>query len=145
MAHVKNELAEYLIELVQRKAEKNAESELEIIRTSSQALRCLARYYSFGEKRLDLSVLYQSKSFWKNSRSKDAHIRAGFFELGRAALKSGDFEYVENWTKAMLSSLGEDDPLCLKPLWAGVLLILAQSKTDSKITIFKEFSTPNHS
>ena len=48
VAHVKAELAPYLIELVQRKAEKSAESELEIIRTCSQALRCLAKYYSFG-------------------------------------------------------------------------------------------------
>lgn len=93
VAHVKTELASHLIELIQRKAEKgSAESELEIIRTCSQGLRCLARYFSFGAageegKRLDLSDLLDSKSFWKMARSKDAHIRAGFFELGRAMLK----------------------------------------------------------
>ena len=48
VAHVKAELAPYLIELVQRKAEKSAESELEIIRTCSQALRCLAKYRGVG-------------------------------------------------------------------------------------------------
>ena len=72
-------------------------------------------------------------------RSKDAHIRAGFFELGRSVLQSNDFANLEQWTKAMLSSLAEDDPLCLKPLWAGVLLILAQSKKDAKVFDYVNF------
>ena len=144
--HVRSDLAPFLIDQVLRKPEKNdADSELEVIRTSSQALRTLSKFYQKtadtdeqgGQpKIMNVDAMMDSKIFWKLGRSKEAQIRAGFFEFGLAYLrntKSIPDKNLESWTKSILSSLGEEDPLCLKPLWAAVLLILKKSQTDSKI------------
>ena len=144
--HVRSDLAPFLIDQVLRKPEKNdADSELEVIRTSSQALRTLSKFYpkttdtneEGGQpKIMNVDAMMDSKIFWKLGRSKEAQIRAGFFEFGLAYLRNTNSipdKNLENWTKSILSSLGEEDPLCLKPLWAAVLLILKKSQTDTKI------------
>ena len=144
--HVRSDLAPFLIDQVLRKPEKNdADSELEVIRTSSQALRTLSKFYQKTAdkdeegnqpKIMNMDAMMDSKIFWKLGRSKEAQVRAGFFEFGLAYLRNTNSipdKNLENWTKSILSSLGEEDPLCLKPLWAAVLLILKKSQTDSKI------------
>ena len=146
MIHVRSDLAPFLIDQVLRKPEKNdADSELEVIRTSSQALRTLSKFYQKTAdkdeqgnqpKIMNMDAMMDSKIFWKLGRSKEAQVRAGFFEFGLAYLRNTNVipdKNLENWTKSILSSLGEEDPLCLKPLWAAVLLILKKSQTDSKI------------
>ena len=89
--HVRSELVAFLVELIQRKPEKDsAEDELNYVRTASQALRCLSKYYHLSavqsggvqSKLFDLNSLLEGKAFWKLQRSKHAQVRAGFYNLG---------------------------------------------------------------
>ena len=108
MKHVKKELCKLCCELALKKPEKNdADSELEVNRQISQAIRCLAKFYPTAmcaEKAtgFELDELFASKQFWKLSRHKDSAIRAAFFQLGMVILEGGgdSIPSVENWSKA---------------------------------------------
>jgi hypothetical protein len=114
-----------------KKPEKGSiESELEINRQISQALRCLAKYYDQiktenkdSKKSLDgfdLTTIFDTKQFWKLSRHKEASIRSGFFQLGMKVLQKETQTHIDSWTKSIFSSLGENDPVCVRPLWPGL-------------------------
>ena len=134
VSHISSELVIYCTEMVLKKPEKGSiDSELEVNRLISQGLRCLARYNDTGKTPLDISNLFDSKSFWKLSRHKEASIRSGFFELAVAKLKEEDSTHISEWSKSVLSSLAENEPNCVRPLWAGVLLLLKKSKNDSSV------------
>ena len=89
--HVRSDLAPFLIDQVLRKPEKNdADSELEVIRTSSQALRTLSKFYQKTAdkdeqgnqpKLMNMDAMMDSKIFWKLGRSKEAQVRAAFSSL----------------------------------------------------------------
>ena len=108
MKHVQKELCQLCCELSLKKPEKNdADSELEVNRQISQAMRCLAKFYptaKCAEKQtgFDLNELFASKQFWKLSRHKESAIRAAFFQLGMVILDGGadSIPSVENWSKA---------------------------------------------
>jgi len=134
VSHVSSELVTYCTEMVLKKPERGSiDSELEVNRLISQGLRCLARYNQTGKNPLDISSLLDSKSFWKLSRHKETSIRAGFFELAVAKLQENEASHISEWSKAVLSSLAENEPNCVRPLWAGILLLLKKSKTDPAV------------
>jgi len=134
VSHVSSELVSYCTEMVLKKPERGSiDSELEVNRLISQGLRCLAKYNQTGKAALDITSLLDSKSFWKLSRHKESSIRAGFFELAVAKLQENEASHICEWSKAVLSSLAENEPNCVRPLWAAVLLLLNKSKNDPAV------------
>ena len=140
--HVQKELVCFCEELILKKPDKNdIESELEVNRQISQSLRCLAKYFPLindsknGTNGFDLTALFGAKQFWKLSRHKDSAIRSGFFQLGMVILQQQTKEqpHLDAWSKVIFSALGENEPVCVRPLWAAVLLLLRRSQTDDTI------------
>ena len=44
-----------------------------------------------------------------------------------------DLPNTDDWSKTIFSALGENEPVCVRPLWASVLLLLKRSQTDESI------------
>ena len=77
-----------------------------------------------------------TKQFWKLARHKESQIRAAFFQFAMVSLEQSsekDLPNTDDWSKTIFSSLGENEPVCVRPLWASVLLLLKRSQTDESI------------